>query len=61
MAQGAVTVARRVAEERDCELGDEVGYCVRFEDRSSSGTKIKYLTGALRSPTWAPRPVPALP
>jgi ATP-dependent RNA helicase DHX8/PRP22 len=43
--QGAVTVARRVAEERGCELGDEVGYCVRFEDRSSSRTKVKYLTG----------------
>ncbi len=49
-----MTVARRVAEERDCELGDEVGYCVRFEDRSSSSrTKIKYLTGALRPPPSA--------
>lgn len=45
--QGAVTVARRVAEERGVELGDEVGYAVRFENRSSSSTKIKYLTGSL--------------
>lgn len=43
--QGAVTVARRVAEERGCELGSEVGYAVRFENRTSSSTRIKYLTG----------------
>jgi HrpA-like RNA helicase len=43
--QGAVTVARRVAEERQVELGSEVGYAVRFENRTSSATKIKYLTG----------------
>ncbi len=43
--QGAVTVARRVAEERAVELGGEVGYAVRFEDRTSSSTRIKYLTG----------------
>lgn len=41
---GAVTVARRVAEERGVEVGCEVGYAVRFEDRTSSRTKIKYLT-----------------
>lgn len=41
---GAVTVARRVAEERGCELGSEVGYAVRFENRTSSSTRIKYLT-----------------
>ncbi len=43
-AQGAVTVAKRVAEERGVELGAEVGYAVRFEDRSSPDTRIKYLT-----------------
>eukprot|EP00879_Flechtneria_rotunda_P013602 GHRR01014208.1.p1 GENE.GHRR01014208.1~~GHRR01014208.1.p1 ORF type:complete len:752 (+),score=245.25 GHRR01014208.1:131-2386(+) len=41
---GAVTVARRVAEERGVEVGTEVGYAVRFENRTSSQTKIKYLT-----------------
>lgn len=40
----AVSVARRVAQERDCELGQEVGYAVRFEERASSRTRIKYLT-----------------
>lgn len=44
-AQAAVSVARRVAQERDCELGQEVGYAVRFEERASSKTTIKYLTG----------------
>ena len=43
--QAAVTVARRVAQEWDCELGQEVGYAVRFEERASSKTRIKYLTG----------------
>lgn len=41
---GAVTVARRVAEERGVSLGEEVGYAVRFEDRSSSKTRVKFLT-----------------
>lgn len=45
LLQGAVTVARRVAEERGCELGGEVGYAVRFENRTGSSTRIKYLTG----------------
>ena len=38
-------MARRVAQERGCELGREVGYAVRFEDRTSRDTRIKYLTG----------------
>lgn len=49
-AQAAVTVARRVAQECECELGQEVGYAVRFEERASSSTKIKYLTGAAVGP-----------
>ena len=45
-AQAAVSVARRVAEERNTEVGREVGYAVRFEERSCGATRIKYLTGA---------------
>ncbi len=37
-------MARRVAEERGGAVGGEVGYAVRFEDRSGPGTRIKYLT-----------------
>lgn len=40
-----MSVARRVAHETDCELGQEVGYAVRFEERASARTCIKYLTG----------------
>ena len=40
----AVTIAQRVASERGCAVGGEVGYTVRFDDRSSSSTRIKYVT-----------------
>ncbi|CAL9081792.1 unnamed protein product [Musa textilis] len=40
----AVTVARRVAFELGSRLGEEVGYAIRFEDRTSDKTCIKYLT-----------------
>ena len=40
----AVSVAKRVSEEMDCALGEEVGYSIRFEDVTSKETKIKYLT-----------------
>ena len=45
-SQAAVTVARRVAEEMQTEVGEAVGYAVRFEERKSSKTRILYLTGA---------------
>ena len=41
----AMSVAKRVAEEMDVELGAEVGYAIRFEDCTAKGvTKIKYMT-----------------
>ncbi|XP_030459920.1 probable pre-mRNA-splicing factor ATP-dependent RNA helicase DEAH4 [Syzygium oleosum] len=40
----AVSVARRVAQELGVKLGEEVGYAIRFEDRTSKRTRIKYLT-----------------
>ncbi|KAK7399991.1 hypothetical protein VNO78_11189 [Psophocarpus tetragonolobus] len=40
----AVSVARRVAQELGVQLGEEVGYAIRFEDRTSHNTRIKYLT-----------------
>ncbi|XP_031267993.1 probable pre-mRNA-splicing factor ATP-dependent RNA helicase DEAH4 [Pistacia vera] len=40
----AVSVARRVAQELGVPLGEEVGYAIRFEDRTSERTLIKYLT-----------------
>ncbi len=46
LRQAAISVAQRVAEERGVEVGTSVGYAVRFEDRTSRATVIKYLTGA---------------
>ncbi|OAD46999.1 Putative ATP-dependent RNA helicase DHX33, partial [Eufriesea mexicana] len=43
----AVSVARRVAQEQGVETGKLVGYCVRFEDVTSSQTRIKYLTDGM--------------
>lgn len=40
----ARTVAQRVAWERNSKLGDEVGYQIRFDDRTSRGTRICFIT-----------------
>lgn len=40
----AVTVAKRVAHERGCDVGEEVGYCIRFDDKTGPNTKIKFVT-----------------
>ncbi|RKP15968.1 hypothetical protein ROZALSC1DRAFT_8932, partial [Rozella allomycis CSF55] len=37
----AMSVAKRVSEEFGCKLGQEVGYTIRFEDCTSSATRIK--------------------
>ena len=43
----AMSVAKRVSEEMDVELGDEVGYTIRFEDKSSDKTVVKFLTDGM--------------
>ncbi|GJP82722.1 hypothetical protein CLOP_g12969 [Closterium sp. NIES-67] len=40
----AMSVAKRVADEMECELGSTVGYAIRFEDVTSSNTLVKYMT-----------------
>jgi len=40
----AMSVAKRVAEEMEVELGADVGYAIRFEDVTSDKTVIKYMT-----------------
>lgn len=40
----AMSVAKRVSEEMECKLGGLVGYAIRFEDCTSKGTIIKYMT-----------------
>jgi len=37
----AMSVARRVADEMDVQLGEEVGYSIRFEECSGPKTIIK--------------------
>ena len=43
----AITIAQRVSQEMGTDVGDKVGYCVRFEDCTSSCTKIKYMTDGM--------------
>jgi len=43
----ATSVARRIAQELNTELGDWVGYQIRFSDRSGPGTAIKLMTDGI--------------
>ena len=43
----AMSVAKRVADETGTELGEDVGYSIRFEDCTSEKTVIKYMTDGI--------------
>jgi pre-mRNA-splicing factor ATP-dependent RNA helicase DHX15/PRP43 len=43
----AMSVAKRVADELDVNLGDEVGYNIRFDDKSGPRTVLKYMTDGM--------------
>mmetsp|Transcript_2661 Transcript_2661/g.9435 ORF Transcript_2661/g.9435 Transcript_2661/m.9435 type:complete len:726 (-) Transcript_2661:32-2209(-) len=43
----ATSIAKRVAEEAGCRLGQEVGYTIRFDDCTSPETQIKYMTDGM--------------
>lgn len=43
----AMSVAARVAQELDVELGQQVGYLIRFEDVTSDKTVLKYMTDGM--------------
>ena len=43
----ATSVAARVATELECQLGQEVGYQIRFEDRTSNDTWVKFMTDGI--------------
>ena len=43
----AMSVAKRVSEEMAVNLGDEVGYAIRFEDCTSEKSVIKYMTDGI--------------
>lgn len=43
----AISIAKRVAEEMETQLGGLVGYSVRFEEAVSLATKLKYVTDGM--------------
>ncbi|ORZ23561.1 putative ATP-dependent RNA helicase DHX35-like protein [Absidia repens] len=43
----ATSVSQRVADEKNVKLGAEVGYLIRFDDQTSSKTRIKYMTDGM--------------
>ena len=43
----AMSVASRVSDEVGCRLGEEIGYTIRFEDKTNDNTKIKYMTDGI--------------
>ena len=43
----AMSVSKRVSEELDVELGEEVGYSIRFEDMTGTKTVLKYMTDGM--------------
>ena len=43
----AMSVSKRVTEELDVEMGEEVGYTIRFEDVTGPKTVLKYMTDGM--------------
>ena len=43
----ALSVAERVAAECGCVIGEEVGYCVRFAEKTSGRTRIRFCTDGI--------------
>ena len=43
----AINLATRVAQEHGCKLGDQVGYSVRFDNTTTTRTRLKYLTDGM--------------
>ncbi|ELP91429.1 ATP-dependent RNA helicase DHX8, putative [Entamoeba invadens IP1] len=42
-----ISVSQRVSEEMGCKVSEEVGYYIRFDDRTSRKTRIKYMTDGM--------------
>jgi pre-mRNA-splicing factor ATP-dependent RNA helicase DHX15/PRP43 len=43
----AMSIAKRVSEEMDVEMGMQVGYTIRFEDCTNSNTILKFMTDGM--------------
>jgi len=52
-----MTVAKRVSEEYGTRLGNEIGYSIRFDDCTSTKTRLRYMTDGvlLREATTDPK------
>ncbi len=42
-----IQMAKRVSEEQGTRVGDRVGYAIRFDEKSSAETEIKYVTDGI--------------
>jgi len=43
----AIAMAKRVCYERHIPFGDEISYTVRFDDRCTPNTKLRYVTDGI--------------
>jgi pre-mRNA-splicing factor ATP-dependent RNA helicase DHX15/PRP43 len=43
----AMSIAKRVSEEMDVQMGEQVGYTIRFEDCTSTSTILKFMTDGM--------------
>jgi ATP-dependent RNA helicase DHX8/PRP22 len=43
----AVSMANRVSAERGTLIGEEVGYTIRFDDKTSNKTRLRYITDGI--------------
>lgn len=43
----AVAMARRVCQERNIRFGDEISYAIRFDDKCTDNTKLRYVTDGI--------------
>jgi HrpA-like RNA helicase len=43
----AISIAQRVSQEMGCNLGATVGYTIRFDNKSTPNTKIKFMTDGM--------------
>jgi len=43
----AMAMARRVCEERGISFGNEISYAIRFDDRCTDNTKLRYVTDGI--------------
>ncbi len=43
----AISMANRICFERQCTLGDLVGYTIRFDDKTTRNTQLKYVTDGI--------------